>query len=122
MDFTLWDIVRNLGTGLYWTFVLSLAAFAGGGLAGLLVLAYCGLELTGSTPSPGTAALLPVLATVAVIAVGMPSSRFSPRWLIDRRVVQWTGDISYPLYLWHWPLLTLGRYPDFAKTSPEIPA
>ena len=38
MDFTLWDIVRNLGTGLYWTFILSLAAFAGGGLAGLLVL------------------------------------------------------------------------------------
>ncbi|WP_177416707.1 MULTISPECIES: amino acid ABC transporter permease [Pseudomonas] len=38
MDFTLWDIVRNLGTGLYWTLILSLAAFAGGGLAGLLVL------------------------------------------------------------------------------------
>ena len=38
MDFTLWDIVRNLGTGLYWTFILSLAAFASGGLAGLLVL------------------------------------------------------------------------------------
>lgn len=75
--------------------------------AGLLVLAYCGLELTGSTPFPGTAALLPVLATVAVIAVGMPSSRFSPRWLIDRRIVQWTGDISYPLYLWHWPPIVL---------------
>ena len=71
--------------------------------AGLAVLAYCGLALSGSTPFPGTAALLPVLATVAVIAVGMPDSRWSPRRLIELRFVQWTGDISYPLYLWHWP-------------------
>jgi peptidoglycan/LPS O-acetylase OafA/YrhL len=71
--------------------------------AGLGVLVYCGLALTGSTPFPGFAALLPVLATVAVIAAGMPASRFSPRRLIELRFVQWTGDISYPLYLWHWP-------------------
>ncbi len=71
--------------------------------AGLAVLAYCGLALTGSTPFPGTAALLPVLATVAVITAGMPDSPFSPRRLIELRFVQWAGDISYPLYLWHWP-------------------
>ncbi|MRJ77714.1 acyltransferase family protein [Aeromicrobium sp. SMF47] len=75
--------------------------------AGIAVLVYCGLELTGSTPFPGTAALLPVLATVAVIAAGMPDSRLSPRWIIERRFVQWTGDISYPLYLWHWPPIVL---------------
>ncbi|MHC6225991.1 amino acid ABC transporter permease [Pseudomonas sp. X10] len=38
MDFTLWDIVRNLLTGLQWTLLLSLVAFLCGGLAGLLVL------------------------------------------------------------------------------------
>jgi peptidoglycan/LPS O-acetylase OafA/YrhL len=75
--------------------------------AGLAVLVYCGLALTGSTPFPGFAALLPVLATVAVIAVGMPASRFSPRRLIELRFVQWTGDISYPLYLWHWPPIVI---------------
>jgi peptidoglycan/LPS O-acetylase OafA/YrhL len=75
--------------------------------AGLATLVYCGLALTGSTPFPGFAALLPVLATVAVIAVGMPASRLSPRRLIELRFVQWTGDISYPLYLWHWPPIVL---------------
>jgi peptidoglycan/LPS O-acetylase OafA/YrhL len=75
--------------------------------AGLAVLVYCGVALTGSTPFPGWAALLPVLATVAVIAVGMPESRLSPRRLIELRFVQWTGDISYPLYLWHWPPIVL---------------
>jgi peptidoglycan/LPS O-acetylase OafA/YrhL len=75
--------------------------------AGLLALLYCGLFLTGSTPFPGFAALLPVLATVAVIAAGMPASRLSPRRLIQLRPVQWTGDISYPLYLWHWPAIVV---------------
>ncbi|MDH1620947.1 amino acid ABC transporter permease [Pseudomonas sp. o96-267] len=38
MDFTLWDILRNLLTGLQWTLLLSLVAFVCGGIAGLLVL------------------------------------------------------------------------------------
>ena len=38
MDFTFWDIVRNLLTGLQWTVLLSLVAFVGGGLIGLLVM------------------------------------------------------------------------------------
>jgi polar amino acid transport system permease protein len=38
MDFTLWDIVRNLLTGLQWTLALTLTAFIGGGLIGLLVM------------------------------------------------------------------------------------
>ena len=37
MDFTLWDIVRNLLMGLQWTAALSLVAFIGGGLIGLLI-------------------------------------------------------------------------------------
>ncbi|MER2299952.1 amino acid ABC transporter permease [Pseudomonas promysalinigenes] len=38
MDFTFWDILRNLLIGLQWTLLLSLVAFVCGGLAGLLVL------------------------------------------------------------------------------------
>ncbi|MCS3467835.1 polar amino acid transport system permease protein [Pseudomonas sp. JUb42] len=38
MDFTLWDVVRNLLTGLQWTLALSLVAFIGGGLIGLAVM------------------------------------------------------------------------------------
>jgi len=37
-DFTFWDVVRNLLTGLQWTLALSLVAFIGGGVVGLLVL------------------------------------------------------------------------------------
>ncbi|WP_174706201.1 amino acid ABC transporter permease [Pseudomonas sp. PIC25] len=38
MDFTLWDITRNLLVGLQWTLLLSLLAFVCGGLIGLLLL------------------------------------------------------------------------------------
>lgn len=38
VDFSLWDIFRNLGLAARWTIVLSLIAFAGGGLVGLLLL------------------------------------------------------------------------------------
>ncbi len=38
MDFTLWDIVRNLLTGLQWTLLLSAVALVLGALSGLLVL------------------------------------------------------------------------------------
>lgn len=38
VDFTLWDILRNLLLALRWTVVLSLIAFVGGGLVGLLLL------------------------------------------------------------------------------------
>jgi len=38
VDFTLWDIFRNLLVAAQWTVGLSLIAFAGGGLVGLLLL------------------------------------------------------------------------------------
>ncbi|MBT8768058.1 amino acid ABC transporter permease [Metapseudomonas boanensis] len=38
MDFSFWDITRNLLIGLQWTLLLSLVAFICGGIAGLLVM------------------------------------------------------------------------------------
>ncbi|BDZ55505.1 acyltransferase family protein [Agromyces marinus] len=62
--------------------------------------------LTFRTPEvfPGLVALVPVAGTLAVIWAGMPESRLSPARLTGLRPVQWTGDISYSLYLWHWPV------------------
>ncbi|TIX54344.1 MAG: amino acid ABC transporter permease, partial [Mesorhizobium sp.] len=38
IEFTFWDIVRNLVLAARWTVLLSLAAFVGGGVVGMLVL------------------------------------------------------------------------------------
>ncbi|MGI9821821.1 acyltransferase family protein [Agromyces sp. Marseille-Q5079] len=53
---------------------------------------------------PGLWALLPVTGTLAIIWAGMPEPRWSPAALVRLKPVQWTGDISYSLYLWHWPI------------------
>lgn len=56
---------------------------------------------------PGWWALLPVAGTYLVILAG-PAAWLN-RWVLSSRVLVWIGLISYPLYLWHWPLLTFAR-------------
>ena len=74
---------------------------------GLLTLVGVALGYSEATPFPGAAALPPTLATALVIAAGMPPGRFSPAALMRLRPIQWIGEVSYSLYLWHWPLLIL---------------
>ena len=54
---------------------------------------------------PGWVALIPVLGALCCISGGDPAVRWSPRPLIRQRSVQWVGDHSYSIYLWHWPLI-----------------
>jgi peptidoglycan/LPS O-acetylase OafA/YrhL len=59
-----------------------------------------------TTPFPGVAALAPVVATVLLLA---SRSKWPPliNVIAQSRVTQWLGAISYPLYLWHWPVLVI---------------
>ena len=68
-------------------------------------IAYAVATYSGQTAFPGSAALLPVLATVAVIWAGDPDSALSPNRLLGTRPVQFLGGVSYSVYLWHWPLI-----------------
>lgn len=52
---------------------------------------------------PGWWALLPTSGTVLLLAAG-PGAWFN-RQVLSHRVLVFYGSISYPLYLWHWPLL-----------------
>jgi hypothetical protein len=56
---------------------------------------------------PGIAALPPVLGATFLIISGPET--FVHRMLLSRRPVVGLGLISYPLYLWHWVLLSLGH-------------
>jgi len=53
---------------------------------------------------PWLRALLPTLGSAMVIAAG--PTAFLNRYLLSRRICVLVGLISYPLYLWHWPLLS----------------
>ena len=77
------------------------------GWAGLGLIVWSTVRLNASTPFPGTAALLPVGGTVAVIAAGCAAPRLGPAMLLGTRPMGLGGRISYSWYLWHWPPLVL---------------
>ena len=59
---------------------------------------------------PGLAAMPAVLATVIVLVIGDNHASPLARKVIALSAVQWLGDISYSLYLWHWPLFILTTF------------
>lgn len=75
--------------------------------AGLGAIAGAALLYDTSTAFPGAAALLPCLGALAVLAAVEPEARWSPTGLLRLRPLQTLGDLSYGVYLWHWPLIVL---------------
>jgi peptidoglycan/LPS O-acetylase OafA/YrhL len=80
------------------------------GWLGLVAIVMAGLLFDGQSLFPGWIALLPVVGTVAVIVAGTTRSPYAPaRWL-SIRPMTFVGDISYSVYLWHWPLIIVVPY------------
>lgn len=77
------------------------------GLAGLFISLFV---ITTASTWPAPMALLPVLSTMAVIASGTGGDAgFNP--ILTNRPAQYVGDLSYSLYLWHFPVIILyGAY------------
>lgn len=70
----------------------------------VLIVGAAALKLTNIGPFPGLLAIGPVGGTAMVIA--------SRSWVLSRRPFVVIGLISYPLYLWHWPLLSFAAILD----------
>lgn len=62
---------------------------------------------TDKTQYPGVAVWWPVGATAMVLLAGRQRSGFGPELLLERRPATFMGDISFALYLWHYPLLMI---------------
>lgn len=78
--------------------------------AGVAGLAVAGLTFTEATVFPGYAAALPCLATAAVIVAGDTGARDPLSALVRARATQWLGNVSYSVYLVHWPLIVFTPY------------
>jgi peptidoglycan/LPS O-acetylase OafA/YrhL len=77
------------------------------GWAGVLGLVACGFVLDAGSVFPGYAALWPTVCGALVLLGGVTRSGYGAHRLLVLRPVQFLGALSYPLYLWHWPVLVL---------------
>ena len=78
-----------------------------GAFAGLALLVVAAFGPTASSVFPGWWALAPTGAAVLLIAAG--PGAIPNRRLLASGLFVFVGRISYPLYLWHFPLLVLAR-------------
>jgi len=72
-------------------------------LVGLSLILLTSWRANSAMAFPGYLALAPTLGAALCIASG-PSTRVA-KWLLSGKPLVWIGLISYPLYLWHWPIL-----------------
>ena len=74
------------------------------GWSGLALILSCGIVLQVSTVFPGYAALWPTLGAALVIVAGNSGHAWGVDRLLASRPISALGDISYALFLWHWPV------------------
>ena len=81
--------------------------------AGLLIAG--ALFVRNDVDFPGFKALPPTLGAACLVAAG-PRAVIN-RYFLSFRLLVGIGLISYPLYLWHWPLLSIFEIAQFDDTS-----
>jgi peptidoglycan/LPS O-acetylase OafA/YrhL len=90
--------------------VLSRVAAGVASFAGFAMILTSAAVYDHHTPFPGYLALVPTVGTALVIAAGLRPGRQWHTPLTAARPVQLVGDISYSLYLWHWPMIMLAPF------------
>jgi peptidoglycan/LPS O-acetylase OafA/YrhL len=77
-------------------------------LIGLIGISTSAVLITNKTPFPGLAAIFPTMGTAFVIVAAVEAGVVAR--ILAWRPIQWIGDKSYAIYLWHWPLLIVIPY------------
>ncbi len=103
-----WELIAGAMLALTGGTVLRLSPTVRASVAwfGLFIIGYCVVTYD-DTMNLGYAALLPVLATVAIIAAAGSGHLNEPAAYLGMRPLVWVGQRSYGIYLWHWPMLVL---------------
>jgi peptidoglycan/LPS O-acetylase OafA/YrhL len=78
-------------------------------LSGMLAILAAGLVFTPMTPFPGYTVVLPAGGAALAVAGGTIAPGGGAEMVLRFSIFQWLGKLSYSLYLWHWPLLTIAH-------------
>lgn len=86
------------------------------GFLGLGAIVFACVFYSNRLPFPGYEALVPVLGAAFLIYAALGDNLLLGR-LLRNRPMQYIGDISYSLYLWHWPIVVF--YPVVTGQKPD---
>jgi peptidoglycan/LPS O-acetylase OafA/YrhL len=87
-------------------------------LFGLFLVAVSVWQIDKELRFPGKWAIVPVLGAVLIILAGPKA--WVNRKVLTNKVAVWFGLISFPLYLWHWPLFSFARIVEREVPGPHI--
>ncbi|RLT34225.1 MAG: acyltransferase [Chloroflexi bacterium] len=85
---------------------------------GLILLCIGFVIISDATVFPGYSALIPTIGAFMLILAG--GNGWVSRILFANKFAVFVGLISYPLYLWHWPILSFGMIYFEAEFTPYL--
>ena len=94
-------------TRLFFTKIVPAKTKNWASIAGLALIIAGAFMLDSGKPFPGWLALVPVAGAALIILAGPES--ICNRLILSHPLAILIGLISYPLYLWHWPLLAFSK-------------
>lgn len=89
--------------------------------AAVVLIAVAAATLTDATPFPAPWGVMPVAGALLLIAAGdhhhvVNSSAVCVNRVLKSAPMRYVGRVSYPWYLWHWPVLVMAR-----ELRPDLP-
>ncbi len=103
----MWELALGGGVALGATVLARVpgATAATLGWLGIAAILCSAVLYTAGTPFPGYAAVMPTVGAAAALAFG--EAVRGPRVVLSLPPLVWVGDMSYSLYLWHWPIIVI---------------
>jgi len=84
----------------------------------IVVLIISSLTLNSKMPFPGLLALLAILPTILLLVA--PAERDITDRILGNPWMTMLGKVSYPWYLWHWPLISFAHIIDSGQATTSL--